>query len=46
MVFYDVLEMMKKSGTTWENFNPEGAEKVGEVQERIVSFFKVRTILF
>lgn len=40
LVFDEVLKMAKESGSSWLEFTPPGAETNGDMQTRLVAFFK------
>uniref|UniRef100_A0A0P4WD79 Uncharacterized protein n=1 Tax=Scylla olivacea TaxID=85551 RepID=A0A0P4WD79_SCYOL len=41
MVFEEVLKMAEANGSSWPQYSPPGAESLGDVQARLVAFFKV-----
>ena len=40
-IFKDVQEEVTAAGSTWPHYTPPGAETLGEVGARVVSFYKV-----
>ena len=40
-IFEEVKAEAAAAGSAWPNYTPPGAETIGELGERIVSFFKV-----
>lgn len=40
LVFDEVLKMAEANGSSWPQYCPPGAETMGEVQTRLVAFFK------
>lgn len=40
MSFDEVLKMAEAIGSSWPHYNPPGAETVGDLQARLVAFFK------
>lgn len=40
MVFEEVLKMAEANGSSWPQYSPPGAESLGDVQARLVAFFK------
>ncbi|XP_045132622.1 fructose-2,6-bisphosphatase TIGAR-like [Portunus trituberculatus] len=40
LVFEEVLKMAEANGSSWPQYSPPGAESLGDVQARLVAFFK------